>query len=277
MTAETPAPFGTYAPSFWLRTLLAASQNTLLGRGKARRLISQLVHKAHSGPLDTKLWGQNIRVHVGSNTNEVKALLSPSSFNRSELDAVRAHLPRSGGVFVDIGANVGMMTLAVSAHMTTGKLVAIEPQPDLFERLTFSTAQSARDAVQMVLVNAAIGPEDGTAELAVPDQPGMASLAAGGAAPSKTISVPLRPLETVLAEAGVDHVDALKIDVEGYEDQAILPFFDRADRSLWPRLVVMEHCHSHRWQRDAETELMQLGYSAIRRDRQNVCLLRDKS
>ena len=274
MSADTPAPFGTYAPSLWVRTLLAASQNTVLGRGQARRWITGLVRKAHSGPLDTRLWGQDVRVHIGPNNNEVKALLSPKSFNRAELDAVRAHLPPEGGVFVDIGANVGMMSLAVTAGMQAGTVIAIEPQPDMFARLSFSMAQAKDHGVRHVLVNAAIGPEVGTAALAVPDQPGMASLAAGTTA-EITVNVPVIPLADVFQDAGIDHVDVLKIDVEGYEDQALLPLFERAEAALWPRLIVMEHCHSHRWQSDAISTIQERGYREVRRDRQNICLLRE--
>ncbi|MEO0464920.1 MAG: FkbM family methyltransferase [Pseudomonadota bacterium] len=272
MSADSIAPFGSHAPSLWVRTLLAASQNTVLGRGQARRLISRMVRKAHPGPIDTYLWGKPVRVYVGSNNNEVKALLNPSSFNRAELETLRAHLPRSGGVFVDIGANVGMVTLAISAHMSSGTVVAIEPQPAMFKRLTFSLDQSSDEAIHHVLVSAAVGPEAGHAELAVPDQPGMASFALPSESDAGTVTVPVKPLSTILLDSGVTHIDALKIDVEGYEDQALIPFFARADRSLWPRLIVMEHCHSERWQRDVEAEILKLGYETLSRDKQNVCL-----
>lgn len=272
----TQPAFGHYAPSAWVGFLLALSQNTLLGRGKARRAISKLVQKAHPGPLDARIWGQNARVHIGTNNNEIKALLNPSSFNRAELDAMRAALPREGGVLVDIGANVGMVSLAARAHMYSGTILSIEPQPAMFERLSFTLLEAGGNAaggVRHVLRNAAVGPERGRAQLAIPDQPGMASFALPTEA-AGSVEVDVMPLAELCSEAGLTRIDVIKIDIEGYEDRAILPFFETAPKSLWPKLVIMEHCHSGRWERDAEDAIRACGYDQTFRDKGNVCLTR---
>ena len=50
-------------------------------------------------------------------------------YNIEELDFLRAHTP-SGGVFVDVGANVGTYALALARHVgERGKVIAIEPHP----------------------------------------------------------------------------------------------------------------------------------------------------
>lgn len=270
----TQPEFGHYAPSPWVRFLLALSQNTLLGRGKSRRAISRMIQQAHPGLIDARIWGQNARVHIGANNNEIKALLSPSSFNRAELDAMRAALPKTGGVLVDIGANVGMVSLAARAHMGTGTILSIEPQPAMFDRLQFTLLEAGPQTdVVHILKNAAVGPERGRAELAVPDQPGMASFALADADATR-VEVDVLPLLDICEEAGLDHIDVIKIDIEGYEDRAILPFFETAPQTLWPRLVIMEHCHSGRWERDAEAAIRARGYDETYRDRGNVCLQR---
>jgi FkbM family methyltransferase len=276
LTEPTPQPaFGTYAPSPWVKLLLALSRHTLLGRGQARRWIASLLRKAHEGPLDSRLWGHPARIHIGANNNEIKALLNPGRFNRSELDIMRRHLPRQGGVFVDIGANVGMVSLAARAHMARGTIVSIEPQPAMFQRLEFNLKGAGpAGGVSHILVQAAIGPRAGRATLAVPDQPGMASLAAGLPDATNTVDVDVVTLAGLAREAELEAIDVLKIDVEGYEDEALLPHFEAAPETLWPRIVIMEHCHAHRWSRDAIAVLADLGYSEIRRDRQNVCLER---
>lgn len=271
----TQPAFGTYAPSPLVKVLLTLSQNTILGRGKARRTLAGLLKQAHSGPLDAHLWGQPARIHVGANNNELKALLNPASFNRAELDVMRAHLPREGGVFVDIGANVGMVSLAARAHLSTGAVLSIEPQPAMFERLEFTLLEAGRsEGVTHLLRQVAVGPERGTAELTVPDQPGMASLASGTLT-GETVEVDVVPLADICIEAGILHIDVMKVDVEGFEDQAILPLFDTGPEALWPTVLIMEHCHSGRWSRDAVAEILGRGYRELRRDRQNVCLQRE--
>lgn len=271
----TQPAFGTYAPSPWVKFLLTLSQNTVLGRGKARRAIAGMLKEAHAGPLDAHLWGQPARIHVGANNNELKALLNPGSFNRAELDVMRTHLPREGGVFVDVGANVGMVSLAARAHLNSGTVLSIEPQPAMFERLEFTLLQAGPcKAVRHILRQVAVGPKRGVAQLSVPDQPGMATLAAGGET-ANTVEVELLPLAEICAEAGLSRIDVLKVDVEGYEDQALLPLFETGPETLWPGVVIMEHCHSGRWARDVVAEIKARGYRELRRDRQNVCLQRE--
>ncbi|MCI4644793.1 MAG: FkbM family methyltransferase [Hyphomonadaceae bacterium] len=271
----TQPAFGTYAPSPWVKFLLLLSQNTVLGRGKARRTIAGLLKDAHTGPLDAHLWGQPARIHVGANNNELKALLNPASFNRAELAVMRTHLPRENGVFVDVGANVGMVSLAARAHLDTGTVLSIEPQPAMYERLEFTLLEAGQgDGVDHVLRQAAVGPQRGVAELSVPDQPGMATLAISGTE-GETVEVDLIPLAEICAEAGLSHIDVLKIDVEGYEDQALLPLFETGPEALWPRVIIMEHCHSARWSRDVVADIIARGYCELRRDRQNVCLQRE--
>ncbi|MEO0872856.1 MAG: FkbM family methyltransferase [Pseudomonadota bacterium] len=265
--------FGTYTPSLWVRTLLALSQRTLLGRGKARRWLAGLLQDAHEGPLDAHIWNQPVRIHIGNNNNEMKALISPASFNRTERKALKDYLPRTGGVFVDIGANVGMLSIAARAHMETGTLVAIEPQPAMFNRLAFNLEQAgASSEVRCALVKAAIGASEGEADLTIPNQPGTASLATIDADAVDTVTVAVRPLLAVCEEIGIESIDVLKIDVEGFEDQALLPFYRAAPQTLWPGVVIMEHCHSGRWAGDVIAFLTERGYATVHRDRQNICL-----
>ena len=50
---------------------------------------------------------------------------------------------------------------------------------------------------------------------------------------ASSVTVEAKPLTQVLAEQGVDRIDALKIDVEGVEDRILLPFFKSAPESLF--------------------------------------------
>ncbi len=265
------APHGTYAPGGLTRFVLMLSQNTFLGRGKARKFMAACVRRLSDNQLDAKLFGQNVRLHMHNNSSEVKALMKPGRYARSELDFCATHLPEAGGVFVDVGANAGLFSLGVLQHMTTGKLVAIEPQPTLFERLRLNLQDfNPREArsVAFSLHNLAVGAENGHLNLYIPDQLGQASFHA--LPDAKPVEVRIRPLASILAEAGIEHVDVLKIDVEGYEDEALLPFFATASRQMWPQAIIIEHCHRDRWKRNCQEELIQIGYDLVDQDRTNL-------
>ncbi len=49
-----------------------------------------------------------------------------------------------------------------------------------------------------------------------------------------------RPLLDILLESGVSSVDAMKIDIEGFEVPVIEAFYNTAPRTLWPRCVIAE-------------------------------------
>ena len=77
------------------------------------------------------------------------------------------------------------------------------------------------------------------------------------------------------AQTGVDHVDALKIDVEGFEDRVLTGFFRDAPQSLWPRAVVIEHLSRNEWQDDCIADMRARSYAETGRTRSNTMLLRD--
>ena len=49
-----------------------------------------------------------------------------------------------------------------------------------------------------------------------------------------------RPLLEVLIQESITRIDALKIDVEGAEERILIPFFNEAEKSLWPKLLIIE-------------------------------------
>ena len=67
----------------------------------------------------------------------------------------------------------------------------------------------------------------------------------------------------------------LKIDIEGFEDQALTPFFENADAALWPRAILIEIAHQAIWQNDLISLLASNGYSEIFRTAENRLLVRD--
>ena len=108
----------------------------------------------------------------------------------------------------------------------SGKVIAIEPHPVTHARLAFNNAASGY--TQTKLVAAAAGPADGELMIETDGDNLGASHIVSGEVSSKAIKVPSLRLQRILADAGVSHVDALKIDVEGFEDRVLTGFFKEA-------------------------------------------------
>ena len=126
----------------------------------------------------------------------------------------------------------------------------------------------------MRLVAAAAGPADGELLIETDGDNLGASHIVSGETSGKAIKVPSLRLQRILDEAGALHVDALKIDVEGFEDRVLTGFFADAPQSLWPRAVVIEHLSSNEWQNDCIADMRARGYAETGKTRSNTLLVR---
>ena len=86
--------------------------------------------------------------------------------------------------------------------------------------------------------------------------------------------MPTRRLDSVLAARGIDRIDALKIDIEGSEDQALGPFFRSAPESLWPKAVLIEDCFQDHWKENCIDLMTERGYRMEFRGKLNIGLVR---
>jgi FkbM family methyltransferase len=268
----SPPPFGAFAPNVAQHAIIALAQHTRLKRGAFRPMLSRLVNLFRAGPVDTDYQGASFRFYHQASATERGALFNPD-YNIEELDFLRANTP-NGGVFVDVGANVGTYAMVLARHVgPAGQVIAIEPHPLTHARLAFNSAASGYRHVK--LVAAAAGDSDG--ELMIePDGSnlGASHIAIGATVAGNAIRVPSLRLLRVLGDAGVSQVDSLKIDVEGYEDRVLIGFFANAPQALWPRAVVIEHLSRDEWLSDCLSDMLARGYVALGKTRSNTLLVR---
>lgn len=267
---DTSTHWGAHAPRGRDR-LLFMVKAAGLAHGPVKNFISQAWLARHpEQPVDIRYQQMKYRLYPQDNVTDYKILFGSRHRDREELEALRQFVS-SDGIFVDVGANIGHYTL-MAAAFGAARIIAIEPNPDALERLGFNTAaNSLHDRVD--IVQTALGESDSEATLYVPVDGDM-----GGGKVSdreiagRQVSVSVRPLISVLQERGIDHVDALKIDVEGMEDRVLFPFFETAPVSLWPRLIIIEHTSAPEWARDILAWLLEHGYRANAKTRSNMML-----
>jgi FkbM family methyltransferase len=266
-----PPPFGAFAPNAAQHAIISLAQRSRLKRGAFRPMLSRLVNLLRAGPVDVQYQGASFRFYHQASATERGALFNPD-YNIEELDFLRAHTA-DGGVFVDVGANVGTYAMVLARHVGAGgKVIAIEPHPITHARLAFN--RTASNFAQVVLVAAAAGPSDGELMIETDGDNLGASHIVSGDRTGHAIKVPSLRLQRILDDSGVSHVDALKIDVEGYEDRVLTGFFQQAPSSLWPRAVVIEHLSRNEWLDDCIADMHARGYTEIAKTRSNTLLLR---
>jgi FkbM family methyltransferase len=267
----SPAPFGAFAPNAAQAAVIRLAHRSRLKRGAFRPMLSRLLNLLRAGPLDVTYQGASFRFYHQASATERGALFNPD-YNLEELNFLRAQVG-AGGTFVDVGANVGTYALVLARHVgESGKVIAIEPHPVTFARLKFNN--DASRIAQTKLVAAAAGASDGELMIETDGDNLGASHIVTGAAGANAIKVPALRLQRILEEAGITNVDALKIDIEGFEDRALVPFFSDAPQALWPRAVVIEHLSRNEWQQDCIADMISRGYREAGRTRSNTFLLR---
>ena len=239
------------------------------GKRKAFFLRGLGVRTLAGQPLDVEALGAKMRLHPYNNVCEKRILFTPQYFDETER-ALLASRITPNFVFLDIGANIGGYTLFVAANAgPNARILAIEPQPEIFERLIFNIRLNRFLSVKAL--NCAVADRDGDITLFVAARnKGETSMRIVNAdSAGEQIRVPAKTLLGIVNEEKFERIDAVKLDVEGAEDLILEPFFREAPAHLRPKLVLMEYAHG-RWAADLGRILDDCGYKEVMRTRANV-------
>jgi len=243
-------------PPVWMRRLP-------LLREPLRRLTKR---NAPVGPLVATVGGFTWRLAPRDNKVDFDIWYKNRLEGAEERAFLASHLV-GGEVFVDIGANIGLYTVALLSAVPGLLAITFEPLERLRLRQRHNLALNGLTDRAMVRAEA-VGPR-GTLTLYESRNAGRASLLPFDGARAGT-SVPVRPLAALIDRPPA----AIKVDVEGFEDQALLPYFDETPPHRWPRAIVIETLHRNDWTRDCLQELFQRGYVQMGRTEENALLSR---
>lgn len=241
-------PFGHFAPhpsKIWLRWVTGLG----VSRGAIAKWVGAQWRKNGNALVDTTVRGIHYRLYISGNTTDAKLLASSKIYDGREINALAKPLgntPSEQAVFVDIGANSGYYSLSL-AQRGYGRVIAIEPNPTTLSLLRCNINLNAFGQ-RITVVPLCIGDGQPT-PFYYSGGLGDASVFAESHT-SKPFLVNSAPLIEILNTNGVAHIDGMKIDIEGYEDRALVPFFSSAPRTLYPKVIVIEICNQTLWKTD---------------------------
>ncbi len=270
--------FGTYTLTGWRAMFLSLAQKMPTNwLGKRLALICRKL-VLMNGPkiIDSSIDSIHFRLHMGDNVSERKFLFMPQFFDADERRLLHTYLSRQSlsstskpapAVFIDIGANAGIYSL--TAAKAGAEVLAIEPNPVVVQRLQQNLAFNQFDK-PVRIIQKGVSDASGYFDLHLDHSNlgGSSLLASPHNQKSASISIPCERLETLLSEAGIQRITALKIDIEGAEDKALVPFFEHAPPDLFPELLIMENS-THLWQKDLQGVLHSKGYQFTQKTRMN--------
>lgn len=261
--------FGEHRPHGALRRLLQFTQNAGVNWfGQRAALLARGVglRRLRSRPVDVTVetLRAKMRLYPYNNACEKRLLFTPQLADREERRFLAARI-RPDMVFVDIGAGVGAASLFVALRAGAGaRVLAVEPQPMLFERLLFNLRQNPAATVKAL--DCAVADVEGAVTLfSNPYDLGETSMrivsVEGGGAVSHAQA---KSLAMLVHEEGFTRIDAMKLDVEGAEDLVLEPFLSSEPESLWPRALILAYSPG-KWDVDLSGMLENLGYIRVMR------------
>lgn len=163
------------------------------------------------------------RVHEPQVTRLVKAVLN------------------EGMIVIDIGSNIGYYVLLESKQVgASGKIMAVEPAPSNVRLLKRNL--EANDCTNVTIIECAIGAELGTAYLQMSEMSNRHSLFAPYGGAVTTAQVSLSTVDHIVDSYGLDSVDLIRMDVEGYEI-SVVKGMQRTLEELRPHLLMELHPH----------------------------------
>jgi FkbM family methyltransferase len=265
-------PFGTCLPTkpnmFLIQFCRGLSHNWL--SKQMTQLLRKLVLKTSSLPLDLDLDGVYLRCYLKDNVSERNFVFMPWRYDVIERQQMLECLP-TDGVFIDIGANIGIYSTIAANHLSaSGTVIGIEPNPPVFDRLVFNlNATIAKRKNMPSIITLMLGITDSTSELELyldDENLGASSIITNK---SQSIKIPCDTLLNVIKKQKLTKVNVIKCDIEGAEDKALIPFLTEAPVSLLPNCIIFENNQQH-WQDNLLKTLEETDYKLFAQTRLNL-------
>lgn len=227
------APFGIFTPNRLQQCLITFGKKTILKRGVFRGAYTGLILTLSKGPLDILFRGCAYRIWGENNLIEYGLLLNPN-YNHMDLDFLLQDAPANAN-FVDMGSNIGLYSQPMAKTGHKGKTISIDANPLMAARLIFNS--TASNLQNLTMVSAAVSDTDGQGSLVIRKD----DVAIVAVEESPNGDIPIRTLAAILDENKVTNIYGLKIDIEGHEDKALVPFLKNAPKEQLPKRIVIEH------------------------------------
>lgn len=185
----------------------------------ARALLKRLYKKDRPAPsLETVIQYDEGLLNVSTRLLAEYNILFFNSYEKAIGDLSRS-LVHPGDVCIDVGANIGAITLKLAfAAGPAGKIFAVEPHPDMLERLRANVELNGLSNV--TIVPFALSDAPGTASLYAAESDffhqGRSSLKSSS---GLTNQIKIKKITGRMLEEKITHrpVRFLKIDVEGHD------------------------------------------------------------
>lgn len=253
--------FGTYSPNLFQKILIYIGKKSFLKRGLFRSKYTQIIMSLQKGPLDIYFRECAFRVYGENNLIEYGMLLDPK-YNSDDIEFLLEGSSENSN-FIDLGSNIGLYSQPFAKASPSGTVISIDANPLMKSRLSFNIISSGIENIDVT-------------SCAVSDKIGRGSLfirkndtAIVSIAEDTNGSIKIDTLENIIKNKKITSIHGLKIDIEGHEDKALVPFLNNIEKNLLPERIVIERQSRNSDYPGCTLAFKKLNYTLVARSRNN--------
>jgi FkbM family methyltransferase len=170
----------------------------------------------NEGERSVRLYGAEFHLDL---SDHIQRAVFMGTYEAIEANLLSRNL-EAGMVFADVGANVGFYTaLAASLVGSNGRVLAFEPSPYAYKRLLDLVTKNQLHNVTPI--NQGVADRPGRLQLYLGTGSRNHSPTMVAHANTDQFEVPVTTLDEITSELGIDRIDFLKVDVEGFEPRVL--------------------------------------------------------
>ena len=253
--------FGIFTPNYIQKILIFIGKKSFLKRGLFRTSYSKIILSLKKRPLDIYFRKCAYRITGENNLIEYGILLDPK-YNFSDLDFLLKGAKNNSN-FVDIGSNIGLYSQPLALNSPDGLTVSIDANPNMVSKLQFNI--NATKIQNIKVISTAVSDIQGKGSLKI-RKDDIAIVALDEDVKS---SIKIDTLENIIKSAKINSIFGLKIDIEGHEDKALVPFLLNSPKNLLPKKIVIEQQNKNKDYPGCKDAFNKLNYKLVGRSKNN--------
>ena len=253
--------FGIFTPNYIQKILILIGKKSFLKRGLFRTSYSKIILSLKKRPLDVYFRKCAYRITGENNLIEYGILLDPK-YNFSDLDFLLKGAKNNSN-FVDIGSNIGLYSQPLAFNSPDGLTVSIDANPNMISKLKFNI--NATKIQNIKVISTAVSDIQGKGSLKIrKDDVAIVALDE-----DVSSSIKINTLENIIKSTKINSIFGLKIDIEGHEDKALVPFLLSSPKNLLPKKIVIEQLSKNKDYPGCKNTFDKLNYKLVGRSKNN--------
>ena len=241
------------------------------GRGSLKKILYFFLKKSIGyNPVLYKYDKVYFLLYPLLNSTDAKMITSSRFLEFDEINYIRNNINDRDLCFFDIGANIGYYSLLLNKYFD--RIYAFEPIPGTINKLRFNIDINQLDK-KIEVIEKGVGDKNEMINIFEDlENIGNSSILINGKK-NKVHNIEMINLIEFIDQKKINKIGLIKVDIEGYEDRALMPLLTSMNNKILPKIIILEHSNSNMWKGDLLSQLRKKKYKLVKSTRGNSVYL----